>query len=56
MTRYSVQSRGRIFVNGFLSFSKNMDKNIGKNISRNLSSKYSQRLLDHGKQSATDAL
>ena len=33
-----------------------MGRNIGKNISRNLSSKYSQKLLDHAKQSATDAL
>ena len=31
-------------------------KNIGKNISKNLSGKYSQKLLDHEKQSATDAL
>ena len=38
-----------------MSFSKNMDKNIGKNISKNLSGKYSQKLLDHAKQSATDA-
>ena len=29
-------------------------KNIGKNISKNLSGKYSQKLLDHDKQSATD--
>ena len=33
-----------------------MDKNIGNNISKNLSSKYSQKLLDHAKQSATDVL
>ena len=38
----------------FLSFAKNMDKNIWKNISRNLSSKYTQKLLDHTKKSATD--
>ena len=57
MTRYSVQPRDRIFVKGygFLSFAKNMDKNIGKK-SKNLSSKYSQKILDHAKQSATDAL
>ena len=30
-------------------------KNIGKNISGNLLSKYSQKLLDNAKQSATDA-
>ena len=33
-----------------------MGKSIGKNISKNVSGKYSQKLLDHGKQSATDAL
>ena len=33
-----------------------MGKNIGKNISKNLSGKYSQKLLDHAKQSAADAL
>ena len=33
-----------------------MGKNIGKNISKILSSKYSQKLIDHPKQSATDAL
>ena len=57
MTRYSVQSRDRIFIKGygFLSFAKNIGKNIGKNISKNLSSKYSQKILDHDKQSATDA-
>ena len=40
MTRYSVQSRDRLFVKGygFLSFAKNMVKKIGKNIGKNLSS------------------
>ena len=33
-----------------------MGKNIGKNISKNLSGKYSQKLLDHAKKSATVAL
>ena len=28
-------------------------KNIGKNISKNLNGKYSQKLLDHAKQSAS---
>ena len=56
--RYSVQPRYRIFVEGyeFLLFTKNMDKNITENRSKNLSCKYSQKLLDHGKQSAEDAL
>ena len=58
MTRYSVQSRDRIFVKGygFLSFVKNMGKNIGKNISKCLSGKYSQKPLDDAEQSATYAL
>ena len=33
-----------------------MDKNIGKNISKNLIDKYSQKRLDHAKQSATDVI
>ena len=33
-----------------------MIKNIGKNIIKNLSGKYSQKPLDHTKQSATGAL
>ena len=54
MMHYSIQPRDPIFVKGygFLSFTKNM----GKNISKNLSGKYSKKLLDHAKQSATDAL
>ena len=55
---YSVQPRDWIFVKGygFLSFAKNMGKNFGKNISKNLKGKYNQKLFDHAKQSATDAL
>ena len=51
---YSVQPIDGIFVKGygFLSFSKN----IGRNVSKNLGGKYKQKLLDHSKQSATDAL
>ena len=58
MTRYSVQPRDPKFVKSyeFLSFPRNLGKNIVKNISKNLSSKYNQKLLDHTKQSATDAL
>ena len=33
-----------------------MGKNIGKNISKNVRDKYSQKLLDHTNQFATDAL
>ena len=54
MIRYSIQPRNRIFVKGygFLSFARNM----GKNISKDLSGNYSQKLFNHAKQSATDAL
>ena len=54
MMRYSVKSRDRIFVKdyGFLSFAQNRGKNIGKSFS----GKQSQKLLDHSKQFATDAL
>ena len=53
MKRQSVQTRYAKFAKGygFLSFAKN----IGRKISKNLSSKYSQKLHDHAKQSATDA-
>ena len=56
MLRYSVQSRAWIFVKGyeFLSFAKNMGRIFGKNISKNLSGRYSQKLLNYAKQSATD--
>ena len=40
----------------FFSFAKNRGRIIGKNISENISSKYSQKLLDLGKQSVTDAI
>ena len=53
--RYSVQPREYLLMAmGFLSFAKNMRTNIGKNTSKTLSGKYSQKLLDHAKQSATD--
>ena len=47
-----------MFVKGyeFFSFAKNMGRSIGKNISKNLTSKYNQKLINHAKQSATDAL
>ena len=57
MTHYLVQPRNRIFVKdyGFLLFAKNMGRNIGKIIYKHLSSKYSQKIIDHAKQSGTDA-
>ena len=39
-----------------MDFWVDMGKNIGKNINKNLSHKYSQKRLDHAKQSTTDAL
>ena len=52
MTRFSIEPKDRIFVKGYgiLSFAKNMRKNIGKK----LSGKYSQKLLNHAKQSTKD--
>ena len=50
MIRYSVQPRDRIFAKGY-GFLPSA-KNIGKNVS----GKYGQKLLDHAKKSATDAL
>ena len=38
-----------------MSFAKNRVRNIGENISKNLKGKYSQKLIDHAKQSAADA-
>ena len=63
--QYLFQPRDQIFVKGyeFLFFAKNIIKNIGKYISKCLSGKYihgmlaaRQRIFDHAKQSATDAL
>ena len=50
MAHYSVQPRGQTFVKGhrLLPFAKK----IGKNMRR----KYSQKLNDYAKQSATDVL
>ena len=42
-------------VFGFLSFAKNKGQKIGKKRSKNLCHKCSQKILDHAKQSATDA-
>ena len=57
MMRYSVQPGDQILVKdyGCLSFAKNMSQRIGKIVSKKLSGKYSQKILGHAKQSATDA-
>ena len=51
---YSIQPKNWIFVKDywFFCFAKNVSKNIGEN----LNGKFSQKLLDHAKQSATDTL
>ena len=48
--RYSIETRDRRYVKGygFLSFAKNIGKKIG--------SKYSQKLVDSAKKSATDTI
>ena len=58
MRCYSVQARDQTFVKGYglLSFAEKMGRNINKNISKNLRKKYNQKLLDHAKKYATDAL
>ena len=58
MMSHSVQPRDAKFVKGYglFSFAKNIAKNIVKIINKNLTSKYSQKLLDHAKKSATLAL
>ena len=40
----------------FLSFAENVSKTICKNISKKSSGKYSKKILDHAKESATDTL
>ena len=47
---YSIAPKDRGYVKGygFLSFAKNIGKNI--------SNKYSQKLVDNAKKSATDAI
>ena len=54
MTYYSIEPKDITIVKGYgiLSFAKYFSKNIGKN----LTSKYIHKLLDHTKESATDAL
>ena len=41
---------------GFLFFAKKMTKTIAKNQSKKLSRKYIQKLLNHAKQFATNAI
>ena len=48
--RYSTEPSNRIYVKGygFMSFAKNIDKNLNH--------KYSQKIIDTAKKSATNAI
>ena len=54
MIHYLVKLR--VFCYGFFSFAKNMGKIISKNVSKKLNGRYSQKFLNHAKQSDVDAL
>ena len=54
MIHYLVQLR--VFSYRLFSFAKNMGKISSKNLSKKLNGRYSQKFLNHAKQSAVDAL
>ena len=55
--RYSIEPRERRRVKGygFLSFARNTGTHATK-VAKNMSNKYSQKLVDRAKKSATDAI
>ena len=55
--RYSIEPRERRHVKGcgFLSFARNIGTHATK-VAKNVSNKYSQKLVDTAKKSATDAI
>ena len=55
--RYSIEPKKRRYVKGygFLSFARIIGANAGK-VAKNMSNKYSQKLVDTAKKSATDAI
>ena len=55
--RYSIEPRERTYVKGygFLSFAKNIGTHAAK-VAKNMSNKYSQKIVDTAKKSATDAI
>ena len=55
--RYSIEPRERRYVKGygFLSFARNIGTQAAK-VAKNMSNKYSQKLVDAAKKSATDAI
>ena len=54
---YSIEPRERRYVKGygFLSFARNIGTHASK-VAKNMSNKYSQKLVDTAKKSATDAI
>ena len=54
MSRFSVQPREWTYVKGYGFLS--LAKNIGYNKNKNMSGKCIQKLLDHARQSDSDAL
>ena len=55
--RYSIEPRERRYVKGygFLSFARNIGTHAAK-VAKHMSNKYSQKLVDTAKKSATDAI
>ena len=55
--RYSIEPRERRYVKGygFLSFAKSIGTHVAK-VAKNMSNKYSQKIVDTSKKSATDAI
>ena len=55
--RYSIEPKERRHVKGygFLSFARNIGTHAAK-VAKNMSDKYSQKLVDTAKKSATDAI
>ena len=54
---YSIEPRERRYVKGygFLSFARNIGTHAAK-VAKNMSNKYSQKVVDTAKKSATDAI
>ena len=55
--RYSIEPRERRYLKGYcsLSFAKNIGTHAAK-VAKNMSNKYSQKIVDAAKKSATDAI
>ena len=55
--RYSIEPREIRYIKGygFLSFAKSIGTHAAK-VAKNMSNKYSQKIVDTAKKSATDAI